>query len=84
MENKLKDNLAIIIFIVLISLVGLFSANFALKNISPTQNNQQSIKKEEIEINKKTYDAIAKPSNYNSTISLESGFGRENPFAPYK
>ncbi len=83
MESKIKDKLAIIVFVVLVVAIGLFSAKFALKNISSDQT-KQSTKKEEVGINKKAYEAIAKPSNYDSNISLESGFGRENPFAPYK
>jgi len=83
MENKFKDNLSVIIFIILIIIIGLFSTRFTLNNISSSQTSQSN-KKVESGINQKTFDAIAKPSNYDSNFSLESGFGRENPFAPYK
>lgn len=83
MESKIKDNLAVIIFIVLMIIIGFFSTRFALNNISSKQTTTTN-KKEDTGINQKSYDSIAKPSNYNSNISLESGFGRENPFAPYK
>lgn len=83
MESKIKDKLAVIVFVVLVVAIGLLSTKFALKNIS-SEEPKQSAKKEDSGINKKAYEAIAKPSNYDSNISLESGFGRENPFAPYK
>lgn len=83
MENKFKDNLGIFVFIILIIIIGLFSTKFVLNNISSDQTSHSS-KKTENGIDKKAFDAIAKPSNYDSNFSLESGFGRENPFAPYK
>jgi len=83
MENKIKNNLAVIIFIVLVVAIGLFSTRFALKNISG-ESNKQNTKKEDVGINMKAYETIAKPTSNDSNISLESGFGRENPFAPYK
>ncbi|MFA4995946.1 MAG: hypothetical protein WC536_02265 [Patescibacteria group bacterium] len=83
MENKLKDNLGVFAFIILIAAIGLFSTKFVLNNISSSQTSQSS-KKEDTGIDKKAFEAIAKPSIYDSNFSLESGFGRENPFAPYK
>lgn len=83
MANKLKDNLAAIVFVILIVGLGLFSIKIALGNIY-TEPKINETKKTTSGIDQKVYDTISKPTQIDSTISLESGFGRENPFAPYK
>jgi len=83
MVNKLKDNLSTIVFMISVVIIGVFSIEFALNNISSIQTNQNDTNKEN-GINKKAFDVITKSSSYNSDPLLESGFGRENPFAPYK
>lgn len=38
-----------------------------------------------IQVNEKLYDEVTNPGKYGQEITLEEeGFGRENPFAPYK
>lgn len=85
MESKLQKNLIPASLIIVILAIGFFAGRFILGNISSTQNKNSQPAKNAAEIDKKTYDSIASPNTGNASISLDqSGFGRENPFAPYK
>jgi len=86
MESKISKSLIPLSLTVIIIAIGFIAANFITKNITSEPNVVTSAtKKNSYEINKKAYDSIANPNSADSNISLDaSGFGRENPFLPYK
>jgi hypothetical protein len=83
MENKVKLKLIPIIFIALFLLVGFFSIQFTIKII--TSDIKINQKNETVEVNKNVYDSIIPQNGLPAIVSKDSsGFGRENPFNPYK
>lgn len=86
MENKIIKNLIPALLILILIIAGLFAARFITKNITVEQNGKPASKSTNTyEVNKKAFDSIASPNSSNASISLDaSGFGRTDPFAPYK
>lgn len=84
MENKKKFSLNSLITIIIIIVLGVAMAVLATVTIMPQSTNVQ-IPEKPLEVNKKIYDKVTNPLNYGVPVSPdEEGFGRANPFAPYK
>ena len=83
MENKKKTNFAplIIIFILVLSalVLGYFTITKITNTVTVTREN------EKFGLDEARYNKLKEPTSYGSPISLtEPGYGRVNPFAPYK
>ncbi len=80
MQNKTPLNLIILGFILIAG--GVF---FFWRFSQPPSAADKPDESTVLKINKTTLNELAKPKNYGQSISTdEPGFGRENPFAPYK
>lgn len=69
------------IVIIVLILVGIYySYSFITNPKSPSTVTTNSA-----DLNNKIYDELSKPRDYGAPISTdEAGYGRPNPFAPYK
>lgn len=74
----LKFIITIMVILVLVLLAWFGQGYFAsIKTIAPAEY--------KLEINKGIYNNVANPKDFGQTPSPnEPGFGRDNPFAPYK
>lgn len=83
MANKKNYQLYIIIAIIIIFAGGIFYLMFML--FGPSSKPVSSEKDNSLEIRTDIYNKIISPQDYGKAVSPdEPGFGRENPFAPYK
>jgi len=84
MENNKKTNyirlsITVLLFLVLILALVLAYKLIFLDKVSVTNESSDII------INEDKYKKVINPTNYGTPISTsEEGFGRENPFLPYK
>lgn len=84
MENKRISKLALILTITIVIIGALFVGLIAKTIIAPETNTTASTSKS-VEIKKDKYNKIVNPTNYGTPISTSGeGFGRTDPFAPYK
>lgn len=69
------------IVIIILILIGLLYAY----SFMTTPKNATTVTTDSADLNNKIYDELSKPRDYGAPISTdEAGYGRPNPFAPYK
>lgn len=83
MENKKEINFIPLVVIVVLVLFTMALGYFTISKIT----NVVSVPEEESKfgLDEAKYNKLKEPASYGSSISLtEPGYGRVNPFAPYK
>lgn len=83
MENNKKLNFASIAIDIVVILIAIAIAFFAIKSINPAIPEVPSQANQDGNLKTDLYKKVTNPTNYGSPISTDVGFGRENPFAPY-
>lgn len=81
-NNQKIEKYSIIGAITLVTLTIAAILYLFIRNNDPVPPVTQS---KTVQVNEKLYDEVTNPSKYGQEITLEEeGFGRANPFAPYK
>ena len=84
MENKVKSLLIKTGIAILASIILIIAAWFLIKIFNEPSGNS-NISSQSIEIKQNVYEKLTSPQDYGGNVSTgDSGFGRVNPFAPYK
>lgn len=84
MDNKTKINNAAVLVTGLVIVLGIIGVWFLFSTISPSEI-KTSAPKNNSSFDKDLYNKITTPVSYGSDVSIdEPGFGRDNPFTPYK
>lgn len=83
MENKKKTNFVPLIIILILFLSALMLGYFTVTKVTSTVTVTRE--DEKFGLDETRYNKLKEPKSYGSPISLtEPGYGRVNPFAPYK
>lgn len=84
MNNNKKLNIISYSVTVLIVICGIFAMWFTYRTVF-LDSFKNSEKKNNVEVNKNIFEKVTSPEKFGSEISPnEAGYGRANPFAPYK
>ena len=84
MNNKAKIKIASLVITLLIVIISVFAIWYTYKTITPG-NNKSDTAKSQVEVKKDVYEKVTSPEKFGTDISTgEEGYGRANPFAPYK
>ena len=84
MNSSEKIKKVSFIITILIVIMGALAAWYTFSIISPSKQNLEQ-NKPSIEVNKDLYEQVTSPAKYGNDISTdEPGYGREDPFIPYK
>lgn len=84
MNNNKKFELVSLVITVLIVVCGAFATWFMYTTLS-SDSSKNVETKNNVEINTNVYEQVTSPQKFGSEISPnEEGYGRANPFAPYK
>ena len=68
----------------LIVICGLFAMWFTYKTVV-SDTSKESERKSNVEVNKNVFEKVTSPEKFGAEISPnEAGYGRANPFSPYK
>jgi len=84
MNNNQQIRTASLAITLAIVVIGLAAIWFTYNTVSPVDTKSVEINSP-VEVNKNVYDKVTSPEKFGADISTsEEGYGRENPFAPYK
>jgi p-aminobenzoyl-glutamate transporter AbgT len=84
MNNNRQIKVASLIITLAILVIGLLAIWFTYKTVTPVDTKSTETKKA-VEVNKNVYEKVTSPEKFGTEISPnEEGYGREDPFAPYK
>jgi hypothetical protein len=84
MNNNKKFKLISLSVTTLIVICGLFAMWFTYKTVI-SDTSKEAEKTTNVEINKNVFEKVTSPEKFGSEISPnEEGYGRANPFTPYK
>lgn len=84
MNNNKKFKIISITVTILIAVCGIFATWFMYKTVV-SDNFKNPVRTNNVEVNKNIYEKVTSPEKFGSEISPnEEGYGRANPFAPYK
>jgi len=84
MNSNKKIKLISLIVTGLIVILGIFAMWFTYKTVV-SDSFREAEKKTNVEVNKNIYEKVTQPEKFGAEVSPnEEGYGRPNPFAPYK
>ena len=84
MNNNKKLNIISAFVTILIVICGVFAMWFTYKTVV-SDSSKEAEKKNNVEVNTNVFEKVTSPEKFGSEISPnEEGYGRANPFAPYK
>lgn len=84
MNNNKKLKIISFSVTMLIVICGIFAMWFTYKTVV-SDSSKNAEKRNNVEVNKNVFEKVTSPEKFGSEISPnEEGYGRTNPFAPYK
>ena len=84
MNNNQQIKTASLVITLAIVIIGLLAIWFTYKTVS-SGNTKSLDKTNPVVVNKNVYEKVTSPEKFGTEISPnEEGYGRSNPFAPYK